>query len=203
MKKNKNRIKKFLGITTVLAVTFSYQYLKKIQHNEFREMAKINNAKVIKSKNQKSLKTAPSRNIASVATSSIITKFKNRQVVGLLGKEKKNFIINNKINKDWKKLALNRLNKMVGQNIKLEIQNVKPVLFIKHNMGKYAEHVKIILKKESGLKSAYDAYVDSQTGAIIRTWNRTKFEIKPKFLLKSHGNEFVSIPIKTKKSTSI
>lgn len=204
MKKNKpiNKLHLSLAVISILAVTFTYQYFKKIQIREFREIAK--NEKNIKSnsKDIKRMDKVQKRKIASIPKSSVITKFQNRQIVGSLNQQK-DFPINNKVNKEWKKLAYNRLNKMTDKKIKIEIRPVAPILFVKHNMGRYVEHVKVILKKENGLRSAYDAYVDSQSGAIVRTWNRTKFEVKPKLRIQSQGNEFVGLPLNKVKGTSI
>lgn len=202
---NKNENKKIqivLSITAILSVTFSYQYFKNIQINELQTMAKTQKNKpktpkqidqVVVSKQDDEAKR-PSRGIASVPTPSVLRKYQNRKVVGQLRKDK-DVIIGNEISKDWKEKAYKRLNDMITDETKLEIRTVKPVVFIQHGMGKYAEHVKVVLQRKNGLRSAYDAYIDSQSGAIIRTWNRTKFEIKPTVYVQSHGNEFTGVPL--------
>ena len=204
MKKNSEnkKIQLFLGVIGLLAVTFTYQYFKDVQHKEFKELAKANKEKKEKDVEQKETKIIPTRGIASIPKASIITKFKDRTIVGSVTK-KSDFPISNKVNKEWKKLAYKKLTAMIHPDVKLEIREVKPVLFVQHDIGTYVEHVKIILRKKTGLKSAYDAYVNSQSGAIIRTWNRTKFEIKPKPFLKAKGNEFVGTPLKIQPKTSL
>lgn len=204
MKKNSEnkKIQIFLGVVGILAITFTYQYFKNVQQQEFREIAKADKEQKEKDIEQGETKVPPTRGIASVPKASIITKFKDRTIVGSVTKNS-DFPISNKVNKEWEKLAYKRLTAMIEPGVKLEIKKVKPVLFVQHDIGTYVEHVKIVLKKKNGLKSAYDAYINSQTGGVIRTWNRTKFEIRPKAFLKAQGNEFIGTPLKIQSKTSI
>lgn len=202
MKKNSDnkKIQIFLSVIALLAVTFTYQYFKKIQHSELKDLAKSSKEKT--STQDKSTIKNQARTIASVQKSSLLAKIKDRKVVGFVSNDK-DFPITNKINKEWKKLAYKKLNSLINSDIKLEITPVKSLVYVQYNMGTYVEHVKIVLRKSSGLKSAYDAYIDSQTGLILRTWNRTKFEIRPKAFLNAEGKEFVAVPLKTQSKTSI
>lgn len=204
MKKNNNKkLQAFLMITALVAISFSYQYFKNIQIEELHKMAQ-EDKKAQQAGPQRTVAkaTQASRKIASTPSQSIITKIQNRKIVGQIHTDQ-DFPISNSISKDWKELAVKKLQNMIHDKTQLEIREVKPVIFVKHNIGKYAEHVKVILKKESGLTSSYDAYIDTQSGNIIRTWNRTKFEIKPKVSLQAQGNEFFTEPLKKKTSSSL
>ena len=88
MKKNSEnkKIQIFLGVVGILAVTFTYQYFKNVQHNEFIEMAKADKEQKEKDHGQEEKKVSPSRGIASVPPTSIITKFKDRTIVGSVTK---------------------------------------------------------------------------------------------------------------------
>lgn len=200
------KIQIFLSVVALLAVSFSYQYFDKVQTKEMKKVkstAKIEK-KIIKNQIHPTKEKAkkPSRKIASVPSSSVINKIQDRKIVGL-SRIDKDFPITNSINKDWKTLAIKKLSHSIEDGTKIEIQLVKPALYVKHNIGRYVEHVKISFKKPSGLKSGYDAYIDSQTGHVVQTWNQTQFEIVPKYTLKSHGNEFIGVPLKKQPKTSL
>lgn len=200
-KQNNSKTPQYVIVAlAIIAVTMTYQYFKNIQLEQ-RKKHSLSSTHKSKDRTPAIPPTKTHKNkhitrkIASLKQqSSVIKKFQDRKIVGTFIPQK-DFPISNKINKNWKKLALKKLNRYKPSNTKIEITPVKSAIFVKHNIGRYVEHVKIVLTKKSGLVSAYDAYVDSQSGSVIRTWNRTKIEFKPRTSVPSLGNEFYAHPL--------
>lgn len=49
---------------------------------------------------------------------------------------------------------------------------------------------KISLVDKNGKKSNFHALIDSKTGAILKTWNKTQYEKRKPILLSGEGQEF-------------
>lgn len=200
-KQNKNNNPQYVLIAVALvAVTISYTYFKNVQLNH-QQLVKQNTQFEKKqnhskdAKQNKDISPEPKRSIASIPNgSSVIKKYQNRKIVGSFN-VKKDFPISNKIDINWKKKAVKKLTSFLSDDTKLKVELVKPAIFVKHNIGRYVEHVKIILRKDSGLVSAYEAYVDSQSGNVIRTWNRTKIERNPATKVSAEGKGVYSLPL--------
>ena len=122
-----------------------------------------------------------------------------RKIVGSGNKDIKAVNI---INNDWKSLAYKKLNFTWGNKAgrEIDIEEIKPVIYVKHGVAKNVEHVKIKLTDEKGKRSNYEAYIDSETGSILHTWNRTRYEYKKKFYFNATGKEFNSNPLKYENS---
>lgn len=111
----------------------------------------------------------------------------------VVGSSSKKYTLVNKINKDWKKLATKKLAFTWGHKIGriIEIDSIKPAIYVKHGIGKNVEHVRISLTDENGKHSGYEAYIDSESGSIIQTWNRTRYEINKRVSTNAKGKGFV------------
>ena len=111
----------------------------------------------------------------------------------VVGSSSKKYTLVNKINKDWKKLATKKLVFTWGHKIGriIEIDSIKPAIYVKHGIGKNVEHVRISLTDENGKYSGYEAYIDSESGSIIQTWNRTRYEINKRVSTNAKGKGFV------------
>jgi hypothetical protein len=198
MKKKNNKLLILSFSMIILTVTMTYQYFKNEQikltkheskkDNERKKLHEAHDTKTI------TVKEPPKaeRKVAAVMPAQI---HHDRIVVGNID-AKNTFPIANQINKDWKKLATKRLQEFVPKSSTFSIEPVKSAVFVKHQIGRYVEHVIIEIKKPDGLVSSFDAYIDSQSGTIVQTWNRTKFEIRPDYQLEATGLDFHSEPLK-------
>jgi hypothetical protein len=145
--------------------------------------------------------STPSRSIASIKNpkKDIPLKKINKKDLKVLldrkvvGSNSKKYNIINTVNKDWKKLARKKLAFTWGHKIGriIEIESIKPAIYVKHGIGKNVEHVKISLTDENGKYSGYEAYIDSESGSIIQTWNRTRYEVNKGISISSKGRGFV------------
>jgi hypothetical protein len=120
----------------------------------------------------------------------------------VVGSSSRKYTLVNKINKDWKKLATKKLVFTWGHKIGriIEIDSIKPAIYVKHGIGKNVEHVRIGLTDENGKHSGYEAYIDSESGSIIQTWNRTRYEINKRVSANAKGKGFVGNALNYKES---
>jgi hypothetical protein len=165
------------------------------------ETGTLTESKTIKKLNSISQISKPSRSIASIKD--IKTKSSLKKIVlkdikiepkrKVVGANSKNYNLVNKISKDWKGLATKRLKFTWGHKAGriIQIDTIKSIIYVKHGLGKNAEHVRITLTDENGKHSGYEAYINSESGSIIQTWNRTRYEINKQLSASSKGQEFV------------
>lgn len=77
----------------------------------------------------------------------------------------------------WEKELHKTLMSNGGETIKeVAIKKVASVVWVKNQGGMNAESVIITLKNKEGAESTFRALVDSATGRILETWDRTIFE---------------------------
>jgi hypothetical protein len=108
--------------------------------------------------------------------------YKGREVIGpsreLLRKEDPKgadhtpLTMINKINHAWNKKLYHQMTRFFPSKVKLEIVHEKSQIFVRKLIGRFVEQVVLKYSYPSGRVSSYRALIDSQTGAIIRTWDR-------------------------------
>ncbi len=81
--------------------------------------------------------------------------------------------MHNAINPEWKDNLGKNL--IIGQdeNTKVLIVEQTPVIEVRDGKGRYMEEVIITFLKKNGNRSSYRAMVDSSSGQILDTWDRT------------------------------
>lgn len=86
----------------------------------------------------------------------------------------------NKVNPDWKNILGNDLLRFQEEETKVMIREELPVIKIQNGKGQYLEQVLITYVFKNGNYSSYHALVDSDTGFVTETWDRTIHEkVKP------------------------
>lgn len=205
MKNNNNNTPFYISFALIIFLSLIVLVDYKSDKNALTE----SKSQIMKSQNKKSLN--PSRSIASVKphtnkkskpidlvvidSKKVITK---REVVGSKGQK---YHIVNSVNKDWKKLATKKLEFTWGHKAGrlIEITNIKPAIYVKHGIAKNVEHVRIALTNEKGKRSGYEAYINSETGSIIQTWNRTRYEFNKPLSASGKGKGFKGNTLNYKK----
>jgi hypothetical protein len=91
-----------------------------------------------------------------------------------------NFIITNKINPNWKKNLARKSLRFQKNSTKLYIKNEHSFLLIKKNKARYVEQVSMTYLFNDKRVNSATALVDSDTGEILKIWNRTKHENRHK-----------------------
>ena len=114
-----------------------------------------------------------------------LSKYKTRNNRVLVGDDLDNYTHSSKElemlntpNKDWKNLLGQDLLRFQKEDTKVIIKEELPVIKIIDGKGIYLEQVMISYLKKNGDKNYYRALVDSETGMVTETWDRTIHEKK-------------------------
>ncbi len=91
----------------------------------------------------------------------------------------------NKVTDKWRSKLSNNLLRFQKPDTKVVIKTQKSMVILNKKKGQYVEEVAISFINENGLINGFSALVDSETGKILKTWNRTTWLIK-----KQHGMKY-------------
>ncbi len=199
-------MKKLFAIGTVILFAVGIYFYYQLPKQKTNQQAKVDlpstgpsktkqptsdKKQIIESKNSKIMR---SRKIASAPKDSVLLKFQNRNVIGNFNKDLKDLPITNKINDNWKDITYSNINDQLSlspnANYKLSIKEIKPVVYIKHGIGQYAEHIMVSIQKDNKRSRTYEALVDSETGTVIQTWNKTRPERRESVKVSIEGRGF-------------
>lgn len=138
--------------------------------------------------------TSPSRKISSIRSKVSRPKIRKtpetpspkREYVGSFS-NLKNITFINKVDKNWKKKYKHNFQRMVkGQNFSnFKVKVKKSIVKVKGNIGRNLEHVIISYKKPNGQPFSFEALIDSESGHLVQTWNKTQYEFKKPFKVKA------------------
>ena len=97
----------------------------------------------------------------------------------------------NKVDKNWKeKYQKNFLRMTSKEKVKgFKIELKKSMVQVKNNIGRNLEHVVVSYIKPNGQPFSFEALIDSETGRIVQTWNKTRYEFKKPF--KIQGDKYL------------
>lgn len=93
----------------------------------------------------------------------------------------------NSINPEWKDIMGNDLMRFQSADTKLMVKEEVPVIKIVDGHGRYLEQVTVTYLQKNGNRSSFKALVDSETGSVVETWDRTVHE----HLRKPRGKLFL------------
>ena len=82
-------------------------------------------------------------------------------------------IMTNSLNPSWKEIMGNDLMRFQDEETKLLVKEELPVIQIIDGKGRYLEQVIITYLTKDGGRNSFKALVDSDSGAIVQTWDRT------------------------------
>lgn len=82
----------------------------------------------------------------------------------------------NKINPEWKNILGNDLLRFQEEDTKVMIKEEFPVIKVQNGKGQYLEQVVITYVFKNGNFSSYHALVDSDSGFVTETWDKTVHE---------------------------
>lgn len=86
----------------------------------------------------------------------------------------------NKVSSDWKEILGNDLLRFQKDETKVLIKEEFPVIKIQNGKGQYLEQVIITYTFKNGNFSSFRALIDSETGFVTSTWDKTVNEkVKP------------------------
>ena len=88
--------------------------------------------------------------------------------------EKFDFI--NEENPDWKEELSRKLLDTLDENPNLKVIKEKSLIKVLGKKAQYLEQAIVIIEYENGKENSFRALIDSETGKIIRSWDRTIHE---------------------------
>lgn len=194
-----------LSITVAFGITF---YIKKNQSEKFVEIkpqwktfAKNEESKIIShdtTKEEFKLARIPAppelndvkhqRNPASVDKFAGRLIREKRVLTGDVDKKLEDtsfeLPMHNAVNPEWKEHLGKSLIILQDPDTKVLVVEETPVIDVHNGKGRYMEEVIITYLKKNGDRSSYRALVDSSSGEVIETWDRT---IQEQILKKRGG----------------
>ncbi len=100
---------------------------------------------------------------------------KEREILGVLpptGLEKLHYL--NEINPQWQELTLEELKRFQTSDVKIQIIPVQSLLQITNNDARYIEKIIVNMTRADDREESFNALIDSETGAILQTFNKVK-----------------------------
>lgn len=101
----------------------------------------------------------------------------------------------NKVSDNWKDKFTKHFLGDIPQDKQaknLEIKHQKSIVDVKQGIGRNLEHIIVSYTKPDGKPFSFEALVDSETGAMIQSWNQTRYEFKKPYKINMRGREFRS-----------
>lgn len=117
--------------------------------------------------------------------------YNGRQLSSTTESELKELKIVNSFNPNWEKNYLKNIQRsFFDEKVKVEIKHLRSLVYVKFKEGRLAEKVKVAITRENGRQSSYTALIDSETGAMINSWNASRYEFRDSVSLNGKGAEF-------------
>jgi hypothetical protein len=86
--------------------------------------------------------------------------------------------MSNKINPQWKEIVGKELMRFQPVDTKVMVKEEIPVIKIEEGRGLFLQQISVTYLQKGGFRNSFKALVDSETGSIVTTWDRTIFETK-------------------------
>lgn len=120
------------------------------------------------------------RKVASVNPYQGFMVRNNRIIMGDLNKkyedESNELQMINSVNPEWKDIMGNDLMRFQPADTKLMVKEEVPVIQITNGTGRFLEQVTVTYLQNNGNRSSFKALIDSETGSVVETWDRTIHE---------------------------
>jgi hypothetical protein len=98
----------------------------------------------------------------------------------------------NSQNPNWKTLLGNDLLRFQREDTKVIIKEELPIIKVIDGKGQYLEQVIITYLLKNGDRNSYRALVDSESGLVLETWDRT---IHEKYKIKRKSASLDAVPL--------
>jgi len=113
-------------------------------------------------------------------------KVLERKVVGS-NKTMSEINITNKVSKDWKEKYTKQFQRMAAiKDLKdFNVELKRSIVKVSANTGTNFEHILVSYIKPNGQPFSFEALVNSETGTMVRTWNKTRYEFKKNYKIEA------------------
>jgi hypothetical protein len=98
----------------------------------------------------------------------------------------------NEVNPEWKSLLGQDVLRFLRPDTKLFVKKEKSLTLLERGLGRHVEQVYVKMISPEGRHFSYHAYVDSESGKVIRTWNNTIHEPMGKETPKFRPSGFIN-----------
>ncbi|MBT7610499.1 MAG: hypothetical protein HN576_12140 [Bacteriovoracaceae bacterium] len=116
----------------------------------------------------------PKRSLSSVQMKPKNYKtYQGRRIIGHIKKDMNDINFINKVEKTWKDKLSEKLLQHRDRQAKLFIKSENSVIKIQNGSARYLEQVNITFLFKGDDSNSFKAFVDSETGEILNTWNRS------------------------------
>jgi|GEM_PF-6413987 len=89
----------------------------------------------------------------------------------------------NRPDPNWEKQMFGNISRFQPQNVKVDYTHEESYLEVALGQGRFVEQVKVTYKNPDGISHSWRGLVDSETGTILRVWDRTHVEyVRPQKL---------------------
>ncbi len=129
----------------------------------------------------------------------LLTNYKLRENRILIGDNAEKYSSNleklpmiNSQNPNWKTLLGNDLLRFQREDTKVIIKEELPIIKVIDGKGQYLEQVIITYLLKNGDRNSYRAMVDSESGLVLETWDRT---IHEKYKIKRKSASLDAVPL--------
>lgn len=171
-------------IFTPLALLFFFHFPEEeMEPQEWTTFTKTKNDLIAHPTTSAELKKAQLRTVASIKNEKKVIE---RTILGEIGDKKdlKKIDFINKINPDWKKNLAKILLEGGQKDDRVLIKRNIGIIEVDNLKGRYLEQVVVTYISDNHEQNSFNALVDSESGQIIKTWNKT---ITENFKKKSQG----------------
>lgn len=171
-------------LVLVVAIAYKFHDIKSDQHyGEWETFEKSSDSKsqvVFRKSTKKELKViAPVDEAQKRVPSSLpktlpkVRKIAGREITGERDAKTTHLKWVNSYNQDWKEILGASLLRFQGPDTKVLVKKNKSVVEIRNGKGRLLEHVTVSFLHEGDDTTSFNAWVDSETGELVRTWNKT------------------------------
>ena len=167
-----------------VAITYKLYEINSNQHiGEWETFEKSSDSKsqvVFRKSNKEELKVIdPVNDTQKRVPSSLprtlhkVRKIAGREITGERDAKTTHLKWVNSYNKEWKEILGKALLRFQEPDTKVLVKKNKSVVEIRNGKGRLLEHVTVSFLHEGDDSTSFNAWVDSETGEMVRTWNKT------------------------------
>ena len=128
--------------------------------------------KIVKKENKKS----PARSLAAISPAKV--KNDNFVYLGLKEKDLEKFPLTNKVSENWEsKFSTSFQKSLVGvQAGSFQVKKQRSIIKKVNKSSRIFKHVIVRYRNALGNPYSFEALIDAETGSMVQSWNRTRYE---------------------------
>ena len=183
-----NANKRLVGTLIVIVVISGFFLIQPLENKKDN----FKQATTDKKKSSPKKNSEKKRDLASIPKKEPNTKKKlttpikeNRHYIGSF-KDINDITLTNQTSDDWEDKYKKRLIKsLYGKEIKdFKIEKKKSIIRVRKNVGTNLEHVIVSFTRPDGKPFSFEAYINSETGQLVKSWNKTRYEYKKPYKIE-------------------